>query len=82
MSRILDEMAARYGDRKGTESRKPVTRKQCERYLYGYMCHWISSELLKAHPSRRTRKMLVDSGFSMGKLSSQSDITDAIKRLS
>jgi hypothetical protein len=51
-------------------------------YLYGYMCHWISSELLKAHPSRRTRKMLVDSGFSMGRLSSRSDITDAIKRLS
>ena len=47
-------------------------------YLYMYMCHWIASELVKGGASRR---MLVDSGFSMGHLMTPSSITDAKRRL-
>ena len=48
-------------------------------YLYRYMCHWLASELLKAGASR---KLLVDSGFSMGHLTTPSSIMDAKQRLS
>jgi hypothetical protein len=48
-------------------------------YLYMYMCHWIASELVKGGASRR---LLVDSGFSMGRLTTPSSITDAKRRLS
>jgi hypothetical protein len=47
-------------------------------YLYMYMCHWISGELGKRGHSRR---LLVDSGFSMGHLLTPSSITDARQRL-
>ena len=47
-------------------------------YLCSYMCHWIASELIKKGASRR---LLVDSGFSMGKLFTFSSIYDARRRL-
>lgn len=47
-------------------------------YLYIYMCHWIAGELIKQGASRR---LLVDSGFSMGHLLTPSSISDARRRL-
>ena len=47
-------------------------------YLYMYMCHWIAGELVKKGASRH---LLVDSGFSLGKLLTPSSITDARRRL-